>query len=195
MRRVLSLVTVGLCLAAPAGAQPLGAASVEDYWLSVGGGGGVIVTPGGEFVEAAPTVLARVNVSSRLAVELALDFWRFSSLYGGYHLQAHYAPGPLGRKVTPFVTVGTLGYFESRRVRERRQTFATGDVVIHPAYRRWEVSVPFADSLGGGAGVRIRLMPRVAIETGGQFIFGGDWSALEFHGTVVVPTGPRKTRR
>ena len=74
MRRVLSLVTVGLCLAAPAGAQPLGAASVEDYWLSVGGGGGVIVTPGGEFVEAAPTVLARVNVSSRLAVELALDF-------------------------------------------------------------------------------------------------------------------------
>src|SRR6187402_2722035 len=53
-----------LCLAAPAGAQPLVTAT-EDYWLSVGGGGGVIFTPGDEFFEAAPTVLARLNLSSR----------------------------------------------------------------------------------------------------------------------------------
>ena len=122
MSRVLLWLTVALLLAAPAGAQSIGTVSGQDYWGNVGGGGAVLIDAGRLF-ELSPTVLARVNVTSHLSAEVALDLLSVSRRYGLYTLQAHLRPGPLDRRLSPFVVFGVVGIFESRRVRELRRTF------------------------------------------------------------------------
>lgn len=192
MTRVWLPLLVVILIGAPAHAQLLGTGASDDVrWLSVGGGVLVAVLPG-EGAAIVPSALLRVNITSKLATEVVADFTAGSSgLAGLYQLQAHYTLGSPRQRVAPFLTIGTVGGFVNRRVRERRQPLPTGDVVVRPGYRDARLSAPFGGQ--AGAGVRVRMTPLVSLEAGGQFVTAEGGGFLGFNVGVVVPVGPHRS--
>jgi hypothetical protein len=192
MRWTTSLLCLFLSWAAPALAQSAGAEKARHDlgWFGLGGGfGGAFIVEDG--VIGWPIVQARVNVTPRIATEVTADFMvGATGLAGVYQLQAHFAADPPERPVTPFFTVGTIGYFETRRVPERRSTLPTGDKVVRPAHRYSELSHPFG--FGGGGGVRARLARRVWLESGAQLWFMEGGPVLTFNVSTIVSLGPRR---
>lgn len=192
MSRTPHALCLLLLLAARASAQPaVPAPRTHDLtWIAVGAGGGIGVVLG-EGVEAWPAIQVRVNMASRVAAEIVTDVLvSQSGLAGLYELQVHFAARPPDRRLTPFFTVGALGYFETRRIPERRSTLPTGDLVVYPARRLSELSRPFG--FIGGGGVRVRMTRRSSFESGAELWLMEGGPVIAFNTGVVVSLGPRR---
>ena len=190
MRHTRLALALLVLIAAPAAAQPAPpAASTPDLaWIAAGGGFAVVMAEG---VQTWPAALVRVNLTHHIAAEVGSGFLlQPPGLSGVYQLQMHFAGRAPDRRVRPVFTTGALGYFETRRVSERRSTLATGDVVTYPAHRDSELSAPFALILGGGA--RVRVARSAWVEPGLQFWLGEDAGAFVFATNLIVALGPRR---
>jgi hypothetical protein len=75
--------------------------------------------------------------------------------------------------------VGTIEFHSGQGFSERLR--ATGDTLVHPAFRYTRVSAPLAAALGGG--VRVALAPSVSLDLNGQV-----WLAPDLGGGPIVLT-------
>jgi hypothetical protein len=208
-----------LTLASPAWAQAIGTQDHET-------GGPTRIEIGAGFAGlhfGGPNTLAgvqaRVNLSSRFAVDVISHFYLGDyiygfdytgprhgygsphvpdgafypfAVYGFYAVQVHQSVGASRGRLTPFLTYGVAGLFEYRRVNELRITYSTGDATVFPAHDYHRLSMP--TGLIGGAGVRARLARRVFLETGAQLIpiYGGPGAVVSVG--VMVPIGRGRQR-
>ena len=112
-----------------------------------------------------------------------------SAVYGIYGVQVHQSFEPSGR-ITPFITYGGTGWFDYRRVNERRFSYNTGETMVYPASRVHRVVPPVLPT--GGAGVRVKLTRHVFLETGAQAHAQLYGLGVAAHASVMVPTGRGK---
>jgi hypothetical protein len=155
-------------------------------WVEVGGGvtGAIFL---GEGVRAFPNVQARVNLLPSASAELATHF--LSGVGSGfYDLRARFGKAR-ATPVSPYFTLGGLGFFEIRSRREFQNRLPTGDVVVHPAYTSHRLSAPMALTVGGGTSV---LMGRLSFEVGGEAWVSGDGVALSMRTALVVGVGRKR---
>jgi hypothetical protein len=103
-----------------------------------------------------PSLDVRVNVTPRLAVTTAADFWLSSpvkGVRGAYLVDLQRALGRLTRRVTPVLRIGVAGEVWPRTLRR-----------------------PFGVLVG--TGVHTRLSSRWSLDGGAQLLIGGDGPAL-----------------
>lgn len=174
-----------LALASPVFAQGTEPDHMRARLVELGGGLTMAVFPGegGGFT---PTAQARINVIRSLAVELSTHWWDGSG--GVYDLRLRVAPGE-GGLASPYFTIGGLGSFQSRYVREIRTTLPTGDVIVYPAHRHGRITRPFATTFGGGT--RIHLFSRTSVDAGGE-MWLADGLAFALRTTFMIGIGPRR---
>jgi len=182
---------VALASAPPAGAQSLGTPNQDvapTKWVELGGGLGAGLAPGGGAL--LPSLQARVNLTSRVAIDVVTDFntGEYSrGIEGTYLLQIHQTVGASHPTFTPFVTYGGAGNFEYRHVSGLQYTLSTGDTVVFPAYTYRRFSRPFAVTAGGG--VRARLARNVFLETGAQLVAVEGGAGVLVNVGISVPIG------
>jgi len=166
--------------------EPLTTKGLRLSWIEVGGGLTTPIFPG-EGTALTGTVQARVNLFSSLAVELSTHS---PGSAGFYDLHMRLTGKPVG-SASGFFTMGGLGVFETRHVREFRNTLPTGDVIVYPAHRYSRVTRPFAMTFGGGA--RFELSDRVTADLGGELWVGaGTALAFAMRTALMVGIGPRR---
>ena len=190
----VSTVIVALALATPASAQTTATVereTVPTKWIEVGGGFGMGVS---HATQPFPSLLARLNVAPRTAVEVGTDFFlpgrTSEGLEGTYRLQVQRLLRDPRRQTVPFVTGGLVGDFRHRSIPEYRAVLPTGDTFVDPAHKEGRIREPFAGAAGGG--IRTRLADHVFFEAGAQLWMAHGGAMAAANAGVTVQFGPRR---
>jgi hypothetical protein len=175
------------------GAANVGAQTVDVPPLEVGVQGGTVSFIGeGVYTRLAVGPRVTFNLSQRDAIEVGTPFFQFQYPGGLYLLRYKRALRPrTGLGATPYVTVGTGGYYSRGYVRERRASRADGSVAIFPAHATGRLSGLNVASVGGGIEFRLNSHLAAHVESDAFVSVDRDYGALGFRllAGLSVPIG------